>query len=213
MPRSAQTKVARAIVRRLRRISGKRVRFEVAGKPRAWNRHLNWRRRTEIDASGNRVRRTGHGWEPDTIYRVYNPKSRSDYVYMTDRYGRVTRAEGQLVLNPAYRHTGQQRMAGGEARRSGDEGGHLFGTQFGGAGEGINVLPQSARLNSQGQREWWRMEQSWADELRAGNQVHVKIVPKYRDDGDRPAWFKVTYTITRPNGTTETITRVFNNTI
>jgi hypothetical protein len=204
MPRTAQTRVARAIVRRLRRMSGKRVRFEVAGRPGGWNRHLNWRSRQRV------VRQ---GWQPDTIYRVHNPRSRSDYVYMTDRHGRVTRAEGQLVLNPAHRHGGQQVMAGGADRRAGDEGGHLFGTQFGGAGEGINILPQSARLNSQGQREWWRMEQSWADELRAGNQVHVKIVPKYRGDGDRPDWFKVTYTVTRPDGATETVTRVFSNAI
>ncbi|WP_157180988.1 DNA/RNA non-specific endonuclease [Actinopolymorpha alba] len=187
-------------------MTGRRVRVVQAGGPRNWTRELNRRRRGTTNSPN---------WEPNTIYRVHNGRANSNYVYMTDQHGRVIRAEGQLVLRSGVRHGGQQGRAGHGAGRGvgnpGDEGGHLFGTQFGGAGEGINMLPQSAQLNSRGRREWYNMEQMWANELRGGNQVHVRINPVYTGPGERPDLYVVEYTITRPNGTTETVPRVFRN--
>lgn len=203
----SNTKVARAIVRRLKAMTHREVRVVQAGGPRNWTRELNRSRRRGTNSAN---------WRPETIYQVHNGRTNSTYVYMTDQHGRVIRAEGQLVLRKGVRHGAQQGRAGHGAGRgvgnSGDEGGHLFGTQFGGAGEGLNMLPQSARLNSQGRREWYRMEQMWADELRAGNEVHVKILPTYpRGPGDRPNLYIVEYTITDKNGRTRTIPRVFEN--
>jgi hypothetical protein len=203
----SNTKVARAIVRRLKAMTHREVRVVQAGGPRNWTRELNRGRRGGTNSAN---------WRSNTIYQVHNGRTNSTYVYMTDQHGRVIRAEGQLVLRKGVRHGTQQGRAGHGAGRgvgnAGDEGGHLFGTQFGGAGEGLNMLPQSAQLNSKGRREWYNMEEMWANELRAGNDVHVRILPTYpRGPGDRPTMYIVEYVITDKNGKQHKRSRVFEN--
>ncbi|MEQ4204711.1 DNA/RNA non-specific endonuclease [Actinopolymorpha sp. B9G3] len=189
-------------MRKLEKMSGHRPRVHVegAGRSRNWNPNIMRYRQH---------RRIHNRWKPNEIHHVYNPRAGSNYVYMTDGRGRVSRAEGRLVLNKGSRHRRQQQMAGTGVGRPGDHGGHLFGTRFGGAGEGINMVPMTGRLNSGGR--WQAMEDQWERELLAGNQVDVKIVPKYQGDGERPDWFKVTHTVTEPNGGSRTVTQVFAN--
>nr|WP_273377648.1 DNA/RNA non-specific endonuclease [Actinopolymorpha pittospori] len=115
--------------------------------------------------------------------------------------GRVVHAEGELILRTGHRNKAQQVYSGGGDRiyqnpnpRDNDAGGHLFGTQFGGAGEGLNMVPQAARQNSGG--DWQAMEKDWADALEADKDVYVKVVPKYPNDSThRPHEFEISYTI------------------
>ena len=74
-----------------------------------------------------------------------------------------------------------------------DHGGHLIGARFGGASEGVNLVPQNSNLN---QGAWKRMEDTWEQALRRKETVFVDIKPLYSpNDRARPAAFQVAYTI------------------
>jgi filamentous hemagglutinin len=77
----------------------------------------------------------------------------------------------------------------GKCGNAGDEGGHLIASSLGGAGDRINIVPQSRTLN----REDWRtMEISLQKELEAGKNVTVKIDVGYPGStGVRPNSFSV----------------------
>lgn len=126
--------------------------------------------------------------EPEAIYRTDN-----DYRYFTDGQGRVDHVEGQLELDREWpRNSYQQRVAGGEDRLAGDQGGHFFARQFGGPGEAINLSPQDGDLN---QGVWNQMEERWADALERGQEVNVAIDPVYSGDSLRPSRYDVTYQV------------------
>ncbi|GAA4264468.1 DNA/RNA non-specific endonuclease [Frondihabitans peucedani] len=88
------------------------------------------------------------------------------------------------------RHGGQQRIAGGEYRLSTDDGGHSFGTVFGGPGEGINLTAQLRGVNRGSFRA---LEQEWMNSLRdTGGEVHVTIDAEYAG-GSRPLGYNVDF--------------------
>ncbi|WP_339373291.1 DNA/RNA non-specific endonuclease [Xenorhabdus bovienii] len=50
-----------------------------------------------------------------------------------------------------------------------------------------------ALLNRYG--SWRNMERTWADALKTGKTVDVKIQPRYSDNSARPSSFNVSYTV------------------
>lgn len=125
--------------------------------------------------------------EPSSVYVVDER-----YLYVTDRAGRVTHAEGWLGWLPSdqneeRRNLEAQREAGKPDRRRGDDGGHLFATSLGGPGEAINLTAQSKVQNRavKGSYNWHRMEETWRVMRASGIQAHATIDVRYPDDTTR----------------------------
>jgi predicted ribonuclease toxin of YeeF-YezG toxin-antitoxin module len=126
------------------------------------------------------------------------------YKYKTDAQGRIIQVEGQLQNQKGGRSPYSQRTVGnGDGRLPGDQGGHLIGDQFGGAGGKENLVPMDAGVNNYHKGKWGQMEKRWAGEIEKGNTVDVKIEPQYSDGTNRPSHFKIKETI---NGETNSIT-------
>ncbi len=88
--------------------------------------------------------------------------------------------------------------------------GHLIGAQFGGYGGPENLTPMHRDINNYHGGEWGRMEKGWAEHLKAGDTVHVKIELNYPDDTIRAGSFKVTETITSGSGTSQNVNVIRN---
>ncbi|MEQ1967770.1 DNA/RNA non-specific endonuclease, partial [Xenorhabdus nematophila] len=125
--------------------------------------------------------------QPNTIYHVDGNKT-----YRTDSLSRPVSVEASLTLSSNDRNHYQQRKTGHQGN-PGDDGGHLIGTIFNGPGEKLNMVPMESSLNRHG--AWRNMERTWADALKSGNTVNVKIQPRYSDNSARPSSFDVSYTI------------------
>lgn len=77
----------------------------------------------------------------------------------------------------------------GKCGQAGDEGGHLVAASLGGAGDRINLVPQSSTLN---RKDWKAMENYLRKELEAGKTVSIKIDVGYSAGGGvRPSIFLV----------------------
>ena len=124
--------------------------------------------------------------EPNTRYIVDGNK-----IYDTDHLGRVVRVEADLKLDTLDRNTYQQLKAGKQGI-DGDEGGHLIASILNGSGEKINLLPMNSNLN---RGLWKKHESRWANALRDGKTVKVKIEPVYQGTDIRPIKFKISYSI------------------
>jgi hypothetical protein len=133
---------------------------------------------------------------PNSQYSV------NGYSYHTDAEGRVTRVEGTLdTLQPAPRNERQQSAVGkaGVERPEGyqyglsDDGGHLIGSRFNGAGESINMVPQNSALNQNGL--WKQMEDEWQKAIAEGKAVRVRIEPRYTDSSVRPDRFDIVFQV------------------
>ncbi|WP_202965334.1 DNA/RNA non-specific endonuclease [Frischella perrara] len=124
--------------------------------------------------------------EPNTRYIVDGNK-----IYDTDHLGRVVRVEADLKLDTLDRNTYQQLKAGKQGI-DGDEGGHLIASILNGSGEKINLLPMNSNLN---RGLWKKHESRWANALRDGKTVKVKIEPVYQGKDIRPIKFKISYSI------------------
>lgn len=147
---------------------------------------------------GTKVKRL----KPNSQYEV------NGYTYKTDGQGRIIEAQGVLKLEKGGRNPYAQRTVGvGDGRLPGDQGGHLFGDQFGGPGGKENLVPMDGGINNYHKGEWGQMEKKWASELNNGSNVDVKIEPRYGDNSGRPSHFDITETI---NGETKNIT-IFND--
>ncbi len=114
------------------------------------------------------------------------------YKFVQDKIGRTISSEGKLRLEPdTKRNKSMQLEAGGKDRLKTDSGGHLIGRQFGGIGE-KNLVAQDSILNK---GPYNRLETKWADAIKNGDKVNVKIEPKYTGKSTRPDSFKVSYSI------------------
>ena len=140
--------------------------------------------------------------KPNENYEV------NGYSYETDRYGRITRCEGNLRLESGKRYLNHQVRAGGEYRLGTDVGGHLIADRFGGSGRVDNIVPMDARLND---GDYKKMENEWARELEKGNQVHVEIRCRYSGDSERPDSFMIKYKMTDQYGVDHYQTKRFRN--
>ena len=112
--------------------------------------------------------------QPNAMYVLDN-----GHVYRTDAQGRVVSVEGTLSLDRLDRSASAQTRAG---RVGGDgyDGGHLIGHQVGGTGDGINLVAQMSSVN---RGEYRVMENGWAQAIRDGKTVEVKITPVWDGPG------------------------------
>lgn len=150
-----------------------------------------------VNKNGKRVKRL----KPNQEYEV------NGYKYKTDAQGRISEVEGGLKLEKGGRSPSAQRSVGkNDGRLTNDQGGHLIGDQFGGAGGRENLVPMDADVNNYHKGEWGQMEKNWAEQLKDGKNVDVKIEPKYGDDSVRPTHFEITEII---DGVPESFT-IFN---
>jgi hypothetical protein len=117
-----------------------------------------------------------------------------DKIYETDELGRVKRVSGELELGKLGRNGYQQgkSVTLKDGTKGADEGGHLIGHQFKGAGEQINYVPMKESLN---QGAWKKMEMDWAKDLEAGKNVRVDIRNVYEGASKRPVGLEVDYWI------------------
>jgi hypothetical protein len=134
------------------------------------------------------------------------------YTYHTDGQGRVTQVEGTLDrLDSAPRNKGQQSAVGkagverpeGYKRGESDDGGHLIGSRFHGAGESINMVPVNSALNQNGM--WKIMEDGWERAIKEGNVVRVRIELRYTGSSARPDSFDIVHQVGDGAATPETI--------
>lgn len=135
---------------------------------------------------------------PNTHYNVDDR-----FQYTTDEQRRVGHAEMTYDhgAEPGDRNGHQQRIAGGPDRLPGDQGGHIFGTQFGGPGEAINITAMRDTLNQVGARDYYNLETQWR-QLAEQGQVQVKVDIAYPGDSLRPESYTVeTYVDGKLNST------------
>lgn len=114
--------------------------------------------------------------------------------YVTDNLGRVTKTTGDL--DDAVRvRLGNQQIRAVDVKdgvRGTDQGGHIIGARFFGAGEQINYYPQTSNLN---QGAWKTMEDLWAREMVAGKDVKVEVRAIFEGQSSRPIGFEVDWWI------------------
>ena len=123
----------------------------------------------------------------DTFRRI----ERNGYEYQIDSDDRTRRVSGPLTLSAGQpRSRRVQALAGGDDRRSSDDGGHYIARRFNGPAEVFNHFAQDANFNRGGYR---LLEDQWARAKRGGHRVSVKIVPVYQNRSQRPSainiWF------------------------
>lgn len=124
---------------------------------------------------------------PNTTYILNGNK------YRTDEKGRIISCEYTPHLTPENsRDNAAQVAAGGENRKSGDQGGHIVGRDIGGdAGLG-NLVAMDSRIN---QSDYKLMEKAMKDALEEGKIVNVKTVLEYSGDSKRPDKIITTVTV------------------
>jgi filamentous hemagglutinin len=140
-----------------------------------------------VGSKGSWEKAVNGGLEPKAAYVLDN-----GHTYVTDTSGRVNAVVGELDLKKMDRNTYQQCVAG-KCGDIGDQGGHLIAATLGGAGDRINLVPQSATLNN---GPWKTMENEFKAAIESGKKVSIKIDVGYPPGGGvRPNEFKVFATI------------------
>lgn len=128
---------------------------------------------------------------------------KNGYVYKLDDRQRPRDVGGTLQNMPGGRSRRTQLQAGGVDRRASDDGGHYIARRFNGPRDAFNHFAQDRNFNRGAYRA---MEREWGMEIAAGRKVHVRIVPEYHGDSQRPFSIVVVSTI---DG--ERVTRRFPN--
>lgn len=100
----------------------------------------------------------------------------------------------------------QQGVSGG----TGDDAGHLIGDRFGAPGTAENLTQQNWKANRQG--TFRQLEDRWAQKLKEGTGIDVKVSDVTRKGEDRPFMRKVEWTEIAPDGTRTTNELTFANT-
>lgn len=135
------------------------------------------------------------------LYRVgdqllpYNSYEINGYTYKTDELGRIISAEGKLHLKDdrdKLRIKDSMEAVGKGDQKYSDDRGHLIGDQFDGSNGLENLVPQDSNIN---RVDFKNFENELAKEVRAGNDVRVKVEPIYDGDSRRPSGILVTYSI------------------
>ena len=86
------------------------------------------------------------------------------------------------------------------SRGSGDDAGHLIGKQFGAPSGGENLSRQNW-VQNQGGGTWHDMEAQWAEKLKHGTGVKVKVKEYTPEGHTRPLWREAEWTETARDGT------------
>lgn len=124
--------------------------------------------------------------EPNTTYEL------NGNTYTTDEQGRIIRCEAtpkRSTENP--RDVNAQLQAGGEDRRSSDQGGHIVGRDLNGDGGAGNLVAMDSKIN---QSDYKRMENDIKATLDEGKDVTVTIDISYSGDSKRPDTITATVT-------------------
>lgn len=102
----------------------------------------------------------------------------------TDSDRRTKRVSGTLHLAETSRRSrSAQSRAGGTDRKPTDDGGHFIAARFNGPREWYNHFAQDSNFN----RGTYRVvEDGWAKDIKAGQNVKVEIVPHYSGRSTRP---------------------------
>jgi hypothetical protein len=122
--------------------------------------------------------------------------------------GRVESAFARIGpehLGQGTRTTAQARTLARQLGTTTDDAGHVIGRSLGGAGGATssNIIPQAIRVN---RGEFAQFEAMIAERVAAGDEVFVRIVPRYTGDATRA--YEIMYQV-RING--KTVSRVFSN--
>lgn len=142
----------------------------------------------ETDDNGYIFKIDGYELMPDCEYAI------DAVTYKTDSLGRIIRCDGNAVVTPdGERDEKAQKMAGGEDRRPGDQGGHIMARIFGGAKGIENML--AMRGTAINQSVYKRMENEIGKALEAGKEVCIHVDVEYEKDSKRPSKITVTYNI------------------
>ncbi len=127
---------------------------------------------------------------PNIVYTL------KEYIYKTDGLGRIISAEGKVRManeeNP--RNMEDVKKYANQDYRETDDRGHLIAHQFDGSDRLENLVPMDKDLN-RAQGDFYKIETKLSDAVKQGDDVRLKVEPKYTDDSNRPSSFRVTYTI------------------
>jgi filamentous hemagglutinin len=101
-----------------------------------------------------------------------------NHTFKTDAQGRVKEVTCDNLQKNTNDRNGYQQSVKCKKVKDGqvdDQGGHLIGSQFNGAGEQINLVPMKKSIN-QPPGSYAAMEQQWANALNGGGTVtNVRI--------------------------------------
>jgi hypothetical protein len=122
--------------------------------------------------------------KPNAVYE------KNGYTYRMDELARPVEVTGKLKLKEGTRTRQQGEI--GKMGRPNDDGGHLIGAQFDGPPDAFNIRPQNSSLN---RGQWEAMENRWANSIRDGKNVDVKIEPQYIGKSIRPSRYDVNYVV------------------
>lgn len=118
---------------------------------------------------------------------------RNGYEFVVVGQGRTREVKGIITLAPSQKRSRtSQRNAGGEDRLSTDHVGHYIARRFNGPTEAFNHFAQDAHFNQSG---YASIEHAWEISSKAGELVHVTIVPSYLGKSERPSYLFVTWTV------------------
>lgn len=140
------------------------------------------------DSNGS-LYRVGDQLLPNSTYEL------NGYKYETDDQGRIVSAEGILHLKDDRDRLpikDSMEAVGKGDQKEGDDRGHLIGDQFDGSNGLENLVPQDSNINRVAFKNF---ENELAQEVKAGNDVYVKVEPIYDGNSNRPACIVVTYSI------------------
>jgi hypothetical protein len=133
---------------------------------------------------------TGAGRSASAEVRTH--ETRNGYDFALDGAKRTRAVTGTLRLVDAKRSQASQRSAGKPDRLSTDHGGHYIARRFDGPNEAFNHFAQDQNFNV---GVYKALENVWANEVRAGRKVTVRITPSYQGKSKRPLSIEVIYFI------------------
>lgn len=150
-----------------------------------------------LDDNGNPYRNS-EGLLPNNSYTI------EGYLYETDDFSRITKAEGKLRLSLEDRKPLTEKNVGENDFRKGfDDRGHLIGDRFGGSNRLENLVAMDGNVNKGSYKS---MENTLANYLKENKDVYLKVDVLYEAQSKRPNEFVAQYTV---NG--EKSMRVFLN--
>lgn len=125
--------------------------------------------------------------KPNITYRAGEFK----YLYKTDQFGRIKEwvAEELKLTDREHRLPHNPNTPG---KQLGDHAGHLAGDRFGGSPDLDNLVSQLSKVNLS---YYKKIENQWADAIKAGKHVTVNVKINYDGTRLRPVSFEVRYTI------------------
>lgn len=142
----------------------------------------------QYDDNGNAYR-IGDELIPNNTYEI------NGYTYCTGDLGRIVSVEGTVQLKDREERLpikDSMEVIGKGDQKITDDRGHLIADQLNGSNGMENLIPQDANIN---RRDYKLFENDLAREVKAGNEVYVKIDVIYSGDSHRPTALVVQHRI------------------